>query len=134
MTNSKISQYAPVVLRLALAAVYVWFGVSQIINSNAWTALVPSWATGLSGMSALTVVHVNGWFELVAATLLAMGISVRIIAGVLFVHLLIITTHLGATAIGVRDFGLSFASLAVSLFGEDFLCFSYKKEDGIINS
>lgn len=118
----KISRYAPVVLRLGLAAVYVWFGVSQLVNSNAWTGLVAGWATGLSGMSALTIVHMNGWFEIVAGTLLAVGMYVRIVAGLLFLHLLVIVSHLGATAIGVRDFGLSMATLAIALQGDDWLC------------
>ncbi len=122
MNSQKASRYAPVVLRLGLVAVYIWFGVSQIVNSNAWTGLVPGWATGLSGMSAGTIVQFNGWFELVAGTLLAVGIYVRIVAGLLFLHLLVIVSHLGATAIGVRDFGLSMATLAIVLHGDDWLC------------
>lgn len=116
------SCYAPVVLRLGLAFVYIWFGVSQIINAPAWTGLVPVWATDIFEMNATKIVHLNGYLELLLGSLLAVGIYVRWVAAFLFLHLAIITSHLGFTAIGVRDFGLSFATLALSLFGDDMHC------------
>lgn len=120
--------YAPVVLRFALVLVYIWFAVSQITNAAAWVGLVPSWATGLSGLNAETIVNLNGWFEVVAGTLLALGVRVRWVAALLFLHLLVITAHLGFTAVGVRDFGLSFATLAVALYGDDMWSLTYKGE------
>lgn len=127
METTKYSNYAPIVLRLALSAVYVWFGVSQITNSGMWTGLVPAWATDTTGMNALTIVHLNGIFEIVAGTLLAIGFYVRPIATLLAVHLFTITSHLGLTAVGVRDFGLSFATLSIALAGDDELCLSKKE-------
>lgn len=126
--TKNLPAYAPVVLRFALVLVYIWFAVSQITNAAAWTGLVPSWATGVSGMSAQTIVNLNGWFEVVAGTLLALGVRVRWVAALLFLHLLVITTHLGFTAVGVRDFGLSFATLAVALYGDDMWSLTYKRE------
>lgn len=126
---SSLPKYAPIVLRLGLTAVYVWFGVSQLVNAGAWTGLVPSWAISLSGMQASTIVHLNGIFEVLAALLLACGVYVRWIALILALHLFIITSHLGLSAIGVRDFGLSFATLALALFGDDEYCLTSKTEE-----
>lgn len=125
--SDRYSTYAPIVLRLAMAAVFAWFGASQLFNSRMWTGVVPPWASALSGMDALTIIHVNGAFEVVAALLLAAGIAVRTVAGLLFLHLLIIVSDFGFTPVGVRDFGLSFATLSIMLFGNDALCYSRRR-------
>ena len=119
MNEIQFSKYAPVVLRWGLALVYFWFGVSQITNSNMWIGMVPSWVTNFIGIDAITVVRLNGWFEVVAATFLMVGVYVRWSALLLFIHLTVITIHLGFNTIGVRDFGLSLSTLALALFGAD---------------
>lgn len=124
-----LSAYAPVVLRLGLAAVYVWFGVSQLMDPAAWGGLVPGWATSLSGMDAPTFVRVNGVFEVVAATLLVLGVYVRVVAALLAGHLFVIAQSLGFNDIGVRDFGLACSTLALAMFGDHAFCLlSLKKK------
>ncbi len=93
-----------------------------------WTGIVPSWATSISGLSALTIVHINGTFEICAALLLGMGIAVRWVALLLALHLFVIAGSFGFTSIGIRDLGLSFSTLAVSLFGTDRWSFSYRPD------
>lgn len=119
MTTNKFSFIAPIVLRLALAAVVLWFGTSQILSQAMWTGLVPAWAVSLSGLSSGTIVRMNGIFELMAGSMLALGILSQWAALILSVHLFVITTHLGLSAVGVRDFGLSFALLALACWGDD---------------
>lgn len=132
MFNQKnLPIFAPVVLRLGLAAVMVWFGVSQLVNTAAWVGIIPSWALSLSGLDASMIARSNGVFEIITGTLLAVGIFTRWVAAVLFVHLLVITFNLGMTAVGVRDFGLSFSMLALALFGSDKYSFDYKEEKAI---
>jgi uncharacterized membrane protein YphA (DoxX/SURF4 family) len=125
--SKKLSDFAPVVLRLGLAGVYIWFGFSQLANPTMWTSLVPAWASGFLGLGTMTIIYMNGIFEVIAGGLLAFGVGVRPVSGLLFVHLLVITSHLGVGPIGVRDFGLSFATLALFLFGEDEHCLTAKK-------
>ena len=86
-------------------------------------------------MEAGTIVQLNGWLELILGSLLALGVCVRWVAAFLFLHLVVITSHLGFTAIGVRDFGLSFATLALSLFGDDVYCLTgrLKKDPGAMS-
>jgi len=110
-----------------MTAVFIWFGVSQLINTSAWVSLVPGWATGIFGLTAADVVHMNGVFEIIAGCMLVLGIYVRVVALLLGLHLIVIAGELGITAIGVRDFGLSFATLSVALFGTDRYCLSHKE-------
>ena len=119
MKSENLEKLAPFVLRLALSGVYLWFGVSQLVSSKMWVGMVPPWASGLFGFSSTNIVQMNGAFEVVAGTLLALGFLVRPVAALLSVHLLVIAADLGLNAIGVRDFGLGFATLAIALSGQD---------------
>ncbi len=102
-------------LRFGMSAVFLWFGFSQLFDSLKWVSVVPSWAVSLFNIPPAMIVMGNGLFEVVLGTLLAMGFFVRIISLVLGLHLLPIALSFGLTAIGVRDFGLSVASLTLSL-------------------
>ncbi len=104
-------------LRIALAFVFLWFGFAQISDAAMWTSFVPTWATAIA--SAGTMVYLNGAFEVIAGSLLALGIFPRIISAILGIHLIAISASLGFTAIGVRDFGLGFATIALALIGTD---------------
>jgi uncharacterized membrane protein YphA (DoxX/SURF4 family) len=103
------------VLRTALAFVFLWFGFSQLSNAVQWTGFVPAFATKF--LPAGTLVLMNGLFEVGAGVFLALGIWTRFVAFILGLHLLLISSSLGFSAIGVRDFGLSFATLALALLG-----------------
>lgn len=131
MNNIKMKKFAPVVLRLGLVMVFIWFGCNQLLNPDAWVSLIPDWATSLSGMGAGTVVMLNGIFEICMAVLLAFGICIRIVATLLFLHLGMIIGELGLSAIGVRDVGLAFATLSVALHGSDE--YSFDKPHEIIS-
>lgn len=106
-----------VLLRLSLAFVFLWFGFSQLSDAAMWTAYVPTWASNI--MDAGVLVLLNGTFEILAGILLAFGILSRWIALLLGIHLLIISSSLGLTAIGVRDIGLSLATISLFFLGND---------------
>lgn len=110
---------APVVLRLAMAFIFVWFGFSQFLNPASWTGFVPAWVVGLTGINATGIVYMNGIFEMIAGTLLALGVWVRWAALLLSAHLFVITIGLGMSAIGIRDLGLSISTFCIFLFGDD---------------
>jgi len=119
MEKAKI--YAPSVLRIGLALVFLWFGTDQLMNNQAWTAYIPQSVIDISNLSATTLVYVNGIFEIVFGTLLLLGLLTRFTAFVLALHMLDITYVVGFDSIGVRDFGLSIAAIAVWLYGADLL-------------
>jgi uncharacterized membrane protein YphA (DoxX/SURF4 family) len=98
------------ILRLALAFVFLWFGFSQLADAAKWTSFVPEWATTI--MNAGTLVLFNGFFEIVAGAFLAVGVFSRYIALLLGLHLLIIGVSMGLSPVGVRDIGLALASIS----------------------
>lgn len=101
-------------LRLGIAAVFLWFGFSQLLNSLSWVAIVPEWAVNLLHIPPAMIVLGNGIFEVILGSLLAMGFFVRIVACILALHLIPIAFDFGLVATGIRDFGLIIASLALS--------------------
>ena len=122
MNTSRLSAYAPVVVRFAIAAVLLWFGYNQLMHPDMWTRIVPTWASGIFG-SALTVVHINAGFEILMGLVLITGIWTRFVGAILALHLLSIASTLGFTAVGVRDFGLTFAALSIFFAGHDIWSF-----------
>lgn len=102
-------------LRLGVAVVFLWFGFSQLFDGISWVGYVPSWAVEVLSIPPAMIVLLNGALEVILGSLLALGFFVRGAALILGIHLAIITFELGATAIGVRDFGLTCATLALAL-------------------
>ncbi len=103
------------ILRLGLAVMFLWFGFSQLLDGINWVAWVPEWAVNTLHLPPAMIVLANGLFEVVAGALLALNIWTRWVALALALHLLVITIEIGATAIGVRDFGLTMATFALAL-------------------
>ncbi len=124
MTNTQ--NFGITLLRIAVAFVFLWFGFSQISDAAMWTSYVPTWTSAIA--SAGTMVYLNGAFEIIAGSLLALGIFPRFISAILGLHLIIISSSLGFTAVGVRDIGLGFATLALAFLGADRFAVSYKPE------
>ena len=124
MNFQDTKKYAPILLRYCIALVYLWFGISQVLNPKDFIGYLPDFLFN-SGY-ANTVVLANGIFEIIAAILLITGLFTRIIALLLGLHLLAITVEVGYGEIGVRDFGLTIATITVALWGEDDWCLSKK--------
>lgn len=112
---------APVVLRIGLALVFLWFSYAQLTNAEQWVRLIPESLTGMTGLSATTFVYFNGAFELVFGLCLLFGFFTRVVSLLLALHMCHITLVLimgsGIGAISVRDFGLAMASISLFLFG-----------------
>ncbi len=119
--RSGMRKYAPAVVRIALSLVFLYFGISQLIRPETFTGWLPAW-TAFIPVQARTLVVLNGAFEVIAGSALLIGIYTRIASLLLGLHLLGITMSIGFTEIGVRDFGLAFATLAIALQGKDILC------------
>ena len=126
---SFLELYAPSVLRLSMAAVILWFSLAQFGNAQPWTAYVPDSIVALTHLSATTLVFFNATFELIFGILLVFGWQTRIVALLLAVHLFDIMWTVGYGEIGVRDFGLAFATLVVCMNGPDILCVHPRKKD-----
>lgn len=115
----RLAPLAPAVLRWGLALVYLWFGFSQLQDVQSWVSWVPDWAPLMMHMDAATLVYGNGVFEVVFGLLLLLGVFTRTSALLLALHMIEITYDVGYGGIGVRDFGLTIATLSVLLAGKD---------------
>lgn len=119
LNQSKMVEYAPVLLRFGLVFLFLWFGISQITDPDSWTAWVPEWGNSVFGLGAVKLVILNGWFEIAGGLLLALGLWTRPVALLLSLHLFFIAYEVGYNDIGVRDAVLAVSTLAVSFFGPD---------------
>ena len=122
-----ISQYAPIVLRYGLAIVFFWFGFSQLLNPSNFIGYLPQFLFDSSFAEQLVIA--NGIFEIIFAIALCVGIYTRIVAGLLALHLLLITFEVGLLSeTGIRDFGLTIAVIAITLNGPDKWCLDSKRK------
>ena len=113
----KLDYFVPVVLRFGLAVVFAWFGAKQLIDPSTWTAFVPAFTTN-PWISAESIILLNGWMEVVGAALLVTGLWTRPVALILGLHMLFIALDTGG-AIGMRDFGITTACIALALSTPD---------------
>jgi|SRR5581483_2218511 len=117
----KLKSFSPVLLRIGLALIFLWFGTNQFTHTNDWLGFVPDSIANLSHLSTTTLVHLNGAFEIIFGAALLLGIFTRFVSFLLALHLLDIMFIVGLNALGVRDFGLTIATFAVWMHGRDFL-------------
>lgn len=120
-----LSKYGPILLRVGLCLVFLWFGSNQLMHPENWVRIVPAWAASIFG-SAETTVHINGYVEIILSLILLAGIQVRVVAFILGLHLIGIASTFGLSPTGVRDWGLCLASFSVFLNGADAWCLDRK--------
>ena len=113
-----LKEYGPIVLRISLSLVFLWFGLTGVFNTEQFIGYVPEFAYSLP-ISIESIVILNGVFEIILGILLITGLFTRIIAFILFLHTLIIMFLLGYNDIAVRDFGIALATLAIAFNGPD---------------
>ncbi len=139
---NQYKKYAPVLLRIGISLVFLWFGIHQLINPESFLGYVPQWLYdhepqmmhdhplqllhNIPKPSVHIILMSNGVIEAVFGVLLLLGLFTRISSLILGVNLLIVTLGLGYNDIGVRDFGLSIAAFSVFLYGPDDWCLDRK--------
>ncbi len=109
--HDRMHDYSPLVLRLGVAFVFIWFGWSGISNTDMWTSLVPTWALAIA--PATTLVWLHGMFELIFGLLLFAGIWTRGVAFFLLLSLIQTLTLLSWGPVMVRDIAIMIVLLAV---------------------
>ncbi len=121
MKTTALQSYAPVVLRIGLSFVFLWFGINQLLDPASFLGYMPSWNVISSIVSLLPstefLIMINGSIEIIFGLLLLVGLFTRVAAVILALHLLGITIGLGYNDIAVRDVGLFFATISVFLYG-----------------
>ncbi|MFB6182216.1 MAG: DoxX family protein [Candidatus Magasanikbacteria bacterium] len=131
----KYKNLAPVVLRIGVSLVFLWFGINQLINPGSFIGYVPQWAyphgTQVVHSHSFQFMHVvpkpsvnslviiNGILETVLGMFLLVGLFIGVTSVILAAHLLVIALGMGSSEIAVRDFGLSVATFTVFLLDSD---------------
>lgn len=119
--DAKLKRIAPVVLRIGMSLVVLWFGYEQVTDVNSWLGFLPTWTADLP-ISQVDLIYLNGIFEIVFGLFLLAGFYTRFVALMLALHLLDITYTVGYSAIGVRDLGLGISTFAIFFLGSDSAC------------
>jgi len=116
-------EYAPVITRIALALVFLWFGFTQVFT-DMLIGYVPTWVP----FAASTVGVISGVFELIFGGLLLIGLFTRTSAALLGLYLIGIIFSLGYNDVAVRDVGLLLVLIAVIVNGPDKWCMDVRKK------
>ncbi len=140
------NEFGPIILRLGICVVFLWFGINQIVRPADYIGYLPSFLLenqNPSGMPMMMQVFsapsylnyliiANGGFEVIFVILLLVGFWTRLAAFILGVHLFLITGHLGIEGglndTVLRDLGLSLATMAITFFGADKWCWDKRKK------
>jgi uncharacterized membrane protein YphA (DoxX/SURF4 family) len=116
---TRIQPLAPIIIRLGMGVVFLFFSYYQFSDASAWTGYVPHAVVALFGGNATMLVLLNAWFELIAGLSLLAGFQTRIVSLLLALHLFGITATIGISPLGVRDLGLAVATLSIAFAGPD---------------
>ena len=126
MNIARLNNYSLPVLRYGLTLVFLYFAINQLIDPSLWTGYLPDFLYNTANPEMF--VYANAVFEIIFGILLALGVWTRIAALLLALHLFgIAFASLGISPVGVRDFGLAVATLAIFLYGPDDLCLQKEK-------
>lgn len=116
--------YAPIVTRIGLSLVILWFGINQLIWPDYFVGYLPEMFFNSSNASVFILG--NGLAEVIFGIMLITGIFTRLVAFVLSLHLFFIAISLGYNENMIRDFGLTLALISIFLAGDDKWCIGNK--------
>ena len=119
------SAYAPLLVRVSISLVFLWFGINQLLLPEDFMGYLPEQILGLD--FAQSIVLMNGIFEIILGGLLLVGLFIRPTALLLCIHLLTIIVSLGYNDIAVRDAGLMLITFSIFLGGADKWSLDYKR-------
>ena len=113
-------KYSHLVLRLGLAAVFLWFGVDKFFDPTYWlNAWLPGWFVNrlaLIGLSGTQFVYLIGIFETLVAVSLVTDILTKFFSSLAVVFLVLVMTFSGFNEVLARDIGLIAAFVSIILW------------------
>jgi uncharacterized membrane protein YphA (DoxX/SURF4 family) len=120
-----LKTYSPILLRISISLVVLWFGLNQIFNRELLIGYLPQFAYNIP-IKPLTIILFNGIFETLFGLLLLVGLFTRLSSLLLGIHILSIAFTLGYNDVAIRDFALALAAFAIFLHGKDKWCLDNK--------
>jgi uncharacterized membrane protein YphA (DoxX/SURF4 family) len=127
MKCEKYKKFAPILLRVGMSLIFLWFGFNQILDTQTWVGWLPTWAYN-SPISPGNLILFNGFTEVILGGLMLVGKFTKVVSFLLGLHLLGITFNIGYNDTGIRDFGLTIATFTVFLQGPDKWCLDTRKK------
>ncbi len=110
-------KYSNLVLRLSLAAVFLWFGIDKFFHPDYWfNAWVPQSVAAIwesVGLGAMDIVYVSAVFEILVGVSLITNIFVFFFSALSVLFLIGIMFFSGFSEVLVRDIGLMGAFLSL---------------------
>ncbi len=113
---------APVVLRIGIALLLLWFGFTNIFTPDRLVGYLSSSTANLLPIPPLQFMVYNGIFEVILGLALLLGFFTRIAAFITFLHIAGIGISLGYNDVAIRDIILAIAAFSVFLHGPDKYC------------
>lgn len=113
-------RYSNLVLRLSLAAVFIWFGVDKFLHPEYWlNAWIPGSFLELAGKMGIggnDIVYASGVFELLIGASLLTTIFIKTFSALAIAFLVVVMFTFGFNEVIVRDIGLIGGFLALILW------------------
>lgn len=125
VSDETISQKSKIIMRISIALLFLWFGVSQLHSPSSWTGFLPDWTNSLS-MSPSILIYLNGSLEITFGLFLISGLFTRISSLILGLHLLGIALSMPYSPTMIRDLVLSVVTIIVFFNGSDDLTLDKK--------
>ncbi len=101
------------VLRIGLAAVFIYAGIHMFFDPQSWIGFVPDWVDKI--LDRQTFLHIHSGIELLLGILLLLGVFLPFVSLVVFFDIVAILLFYGIDDITFRDFGLAMMALALFL-------------------
>ncbi len=110
-------KYSNLLLRLALAVVFFWFGIDKFFHPDYWVnAWVPQSVSAFAAnfrISPVDIIYMSGVFEVLVGTSLVTNIFIAFFSSLAVLFMASIMFFHGFSEVLVRDIGLEGAFLAL---------------------
>ncbi|RJQ13566.1 DoxX family membrane protein [Candidatus Parcubacteria bacterium] len=104
-------------LRLALAFVFLYAGVAILLNPQNWIGFIPDWAVPFGDKTSALKIH--GLADIVLGLWILSGWRLKISSAMAFLMLLGILIASGLDEITFRDVGLALAALGLHFYQKE---------------
>lgn len=101
-------------LRIALGGIFLWFGVTAVLDPSSQLFWLASWIRDIPFVGTTAFISVFGVFEILVGLALLLGVFPRFASLLAAAALLGIVVNLGWGEIAFRDAVLFFASLVLA--------------------
>lgn len=111
----RYQSYAPLLIRVGLGLVFVYFGIDKFLRPEVWEGWIPPFIK--ASVPSATFLTMSGVIEIVLGTMLIVGLLTRYAALLVAFFLVGVLATFGADDITGRDVGLLGAALSLVLTG-----------------